>query len=119
MGLEQTIASMKERLRLELAAFGDEVVQDIRDTISQRYPPPSDAGSPPHQRSGALAAGIVATVEEFVDAAPQVTIESTAPHSRYLEKGTSKMEPRPFLAPAREKWRGIWRERAMKAVRGK
>ena len=35
----------------------------------------------------------------------KVAVESRAPYSKFLEFGTSKMLPRPFLFPATEKSR--------------
>jgi hypothetical protein len=111
LGLEQKALEMAERVKLELRAFGDEVVADIRKTIGTPYPPSSKPGEPPHKRTGELQAGIIAEVETFVDAAPAVRISSTAPHSKYVSA------TRPFLPAARAKWAGIWRERARKAIR--
>ncbi len=99
-----------------LAAFGEEVVADIRNEIAASAPPSSAPGSPPHKRTGDLQASLTSTVETFADAGPEVRIETTCPYGPLLERGTSRMEARPFLKPAREKWGQIWRETAKERI---
>ena len=61
----------------------------------------SAANTAPNNDTGALADGI-----EVAQVAPlRVLIQSTAPYSAALEFGTSKMAPRPFMAPAAVKTR--------------
>lgn len=55
----------------------------------------------PNNDSATLANGI-----EVIQVAPlRVLIQSTAPYGQSLEFGTSKMAPRPFMAPAADKTR--------------
>jgi len=57
---------------------------------------PSKPGEPPSNDSGVLARNI-----ETVQVAPlKVEVSSNAPYSVFLEYGTSKMLPRPFMGPA-------------------
>ena len=78
---------------LELAARFTETVQA---SISESSPPPSEPGEPPHLRTGALRRSV-----QIVKADPEeVVVEVSAPYGAHLEFGTSRMEPRPFVAPA-------------------
>lgn len=58
----------------------------------------SAPGEAPATDTGNLAAGII--LDKTDASKGRVTIASTAPYSRHLEFGTSKMEPRPFLRRA-------------------
>ncbi len=71
---------------------GDEIVRAVRESISTPYPPASGPGNPPHRRSGGLWRSIFATRR-----GDAVTVAASAPHGEYLERGTSRMAPRPFL----------------------
>lgn len=60
---------------------------------------PSRPGEPPNNFTGVLANNI-----ETVSVAPlTVHVTSNAPYSAALEFGTSKMEARPFMRPARDR----------------
>jgi hypothetical protein len=85
---------------LEVAEqFAQDMTEDIKDSLDTAYPPSSNPGEKPHKRSGQLQEGIVSTV---IQQGPltQVQIESTAPHSAYLESGTKHLAARPFMEPA-------------------
>lgn len=72
-----------------------------RGAISGRGHVPSRPGEPPNQDTGVLASNI-----ETTQPAPlRVRVSSNAPYSAPLEFGTSKMAPRPFMRPARDKMR--------------
>lgn len=61
----------------------------------------SSPGQAPNQDTGVLANNIEAILKEPLVA----EVSSNAPYSSPLEFGTSRMEPRPFMAPARDKER--------------
>ncbi|NML94741.1 HK97-gp10 family putative phage morphogenesis protein [Novosphingobium olei] len=62
---------------------------------------PSAPGDPPNRDTGVLQANI-----EITNPKPFVAeVSSNAPYSAALEFGTSKMEARPFMRPARDKTR--------------
>ena len=103
-GLESVIATLEEkaperiqqyvgRWLLELAA---RIVETVQESMSVSYPPPSAPGEPPHVRTGMLRRSVQIVRAELDEA----TIEVSAPYGAPLEFGTSKMEPRPFVAPA-------------------
>lgn len=63
--------------------------------------PPHQASAPgeaPAFDTGDLLRGLTVKGEETPEGAT-VTVESRAPYSVFLEKGTSKMLPRPFMMP--------------------
>ncbi len=62
---------------------------------------PSRPGEPPHNFTGHLANSIEVTQPNPL----LVRVTSQAPYSAALEFGTSKMEARPFMRPARDKTR--------------
>lgn len=60
---------------------------------------PSRPGEPPNNDTGVLANNI-----ETVQVEPlKVVVSSNAPYSAPLEFGSSRMQPRPYMAPALEK----------------
>lgn len=66
--------------------------------VSGKRHQPSKPGDPPNQDTGALANNI-----ETVQVAPLVVeVSSNAPYAAPLEFGTSRMEARPYMAPARD-----------------
>lgn len=76
-----------------MKAGSEALVAFLKETISTPYPPASDPYSPPHTRSGKLIRELYATVE-----GESLAFGDTAEHAAYLEFGTWKMLPRPFLA---------------------
>lgn len=69
-----------------------------RGSVSGKNHVPSAPGEPPNNDTGVLANNI-----ETVQVEPlRVQVSSNAPYSAALEWGTSKMEARPFMRPARD-----------------
>jgi hypothetical protein len=83
--------------RLALAGLdlaGRAMVYQIRHSISTAFPPPSAPWTPPHRRTGTLSGSI----RYYVDRTGLVLhVVAGAPYSSFLEFGTSRMAPRPFL----------------------
>lgn len=70
-------------------------------SVSGKKHEPSAPNTPPNRDTGTLQAGLeVSTPEPMV-----ARVTANAAHSSALEFGTSKMQPRPFLRPARDKVR--------------
>lgn len=98
---------LRERTIDALRELGLEMEDDLKGMLDTAYPPASTPGNPPHRRTGNLQNSIYSTVEEFVDAEPQCYVgfnQGQAPYGRYLEKGTSRMAARPFIARLKQQW---------------
>lgn len=80
--------------------------------VSGRGHVPSEPGEPPQNDSGVLANNIEVTQPEPL----VVQISSNAPYSAALEFGTSKMEARKFMRPARDRNRKEVRKRFAQQV---
>ena len=93
------------------------VVLEAQSLVSDAYPPKSMPGMPPHLRTGALKRSI-----RIDDVQPnEVTVAaggpgSFAPYAGWLEYGTSKMEPRPFMEPAGRNIEPVARDYAVDAI---
>ena len=68
----------------------------IKETIGTPYPPASTPGQPPHRRTGNLHDNLRITADTTGAGALNVW---TVPYGPFLEGGTSKMAPRPFVGP--------------------
>ena len=86
-----------------LFAGGEEIRAEAAHLITQgavsgKHHVPSAPGEPPNEDSGTLRTHI-----ETTQVAPlRVEVSSNAPYAVALEAGTSKMAPRPYMAPATE-----------------
>lgn len=89
-----------------LFAAGDIVATEAQHSItagsvSGKGHEPSRPGQPPSNDTGVLTGNI-----EVVQKSPTlVEVSSNAPYSKPLEFGTSRMDARPFMAPALDKSR--------------
>lgn len=83
------------RTRAGVEAAADFLAEKVREEISTPFPPASDPYMPPHLRSGVLRDSI-----GWVWNGDVVELGSTAEYAYFLELGTSKMAPRPFILPA-------------------
>jgi len=77
-----------------------------KPNVKKRYQT-SAAGEPPASRTGALRLHWSGTVQQTASTSNGVRIiaeiESNSPYAGYLDKGTSKMAPRPFSKRIRDK----------------
>lgn len=84
-----------------IASFGDSGIAGA--TKAQRRANPSRPGEPPHRDTSHLAQSID---YELTDGGLGAKVGSTnVEYSVYLELGTSKMAPRPYLRPALDRSR--------------
>jgi hypothetical protein len=91
---DKVMAAARKGAVAGLHLAGTVMVAEIKASLSVPYPPSSEPYAPPHRRSGDLKAGI----RYRVDAANLVVyVLSTAAWATYLEYGTSRMAPRPYL----------------------
>ncbi len=63
----------------------------------------SEAGEAPARRTGALRLQWSAGVETSNKTEIVAYIESNTPYAQYLEEGTAKMQPRPYMEKIKEK----------------
>ena len=83
------------RLNKALTLCALKVERTAKEDMS---PPPSQPGQPPAVDTGRLRASITHRIEGNV-----AFVGTTVEYAAYLEYGTSRIEPRPFLHPALEK----------------
>ena len=75
-------------------------VREARDLTSRPFPPKSEPGEPPRQRTGELKQSI--KVLDVTEAKTYVLgiFGTTIDYGRWLELGSTEMAARPFLRPA-------------------
>lgn len=83
-----------------------------RGSVSGKDHVPSAPGEAPNNDTGVLKNNIEATQPRPLVA----EVSSNAPYAAPLEFGSSRMEARPYLAPARDKLRGEVERNVAKAV---
>lgn len=69
-----------------------------RGSVSGKNHVPSKPGEYPNRDTGDLQGGL----ENRLISPTEAEVSSNAPHARPLEWGTSRMEPRPHIRPARD-----------------
>jgi hypothetical protein len=92
-----------EGVPAELAEVGRQMVEEIR--ASMPFAPDASApGEAPHSHTGRL----LASVNHYVVLDGErwtLVVEAFTAYAGYLEYGTSRVAPRPFLSPVLERWR--------------
>jgi hypothetical protein len=73
-------------------AMAEYYVERLKEDVSVEYPPPSDPYMLPHLRSGDFRESIGWRWSD-----KGIELGSDSPYARFLEEGTSKMLPRPWL----------------------
>jgi HK97 gp10 family phage protein len=75
-------------------AAAEFLARAVRAAVATPFPPPSAPLTPPHRRSSVLQNSIRAekTAEGW-------SVGSNAPYAAWLETGTRRMAPRPFMLP--------------------
>jgi len=90
---EAFMQRMEAQYDARLGRAAEIVAAKQREFINTPYPPASSPGESPHKRTGNLQAKVAVTKP-----APLVRrIGSSAFYALFLELGTRKMAPRPFL----------------------
>lgn len=72
------------------------LVWRVKHALNVPYPPASSPGEIPRRRTGRLRSSISYDINKH---RLIVNVRAGAPYWKYLERGTSKMEARPFLRP--------------------
>lgn len=93
-----------------LGAVGEEMVADIKATLSADSDGPATAGAPPRRDTGELVDSIQFDVASEAGG-ESLTVSTDCPYAPFLEEGDH-----PFMLPAFEKWADVVTERVAKAV---
>jgi len=83
---------------------GKQMVAEIKKSINTAFPPASRPGRPPHRRTGNLQKSIDYWVDKKTFHV-QIGPNTDALYGIWLEEGTVKMDPRPYLEPVAKRWR--------------
>lgn len=95
MSAESWFQNFENELSKRIDEVGRYIVDRIKEDIDIPYPPPSAPYEPPHKRTGYLQRNVLSER----DSSKNLRIRSEAEYSSYLEHGTKKMAPRPFMHP--------------------
>lgn len=108
--------ALAEELEFQAKEIAEDAIFSIKDgATSGKSHIPAPPGEPPNEDTGDLSSSIrpLEVVETPADVRTGVIADSG--HALYQERGTSRMEPRPFLEPAAERHR----EDALRALHGR
>lgn len=83
----------------DLARRAVNVETQAKINLNQSFPPASVPGEPPHKRSGRLQTSVTWQLGQD-SIGLYAIIGSNVEYAEYLELGTDKMAPRPWLRPA-------------------
>lgn len=97
--LELILRTTPENGERALRMVAEEMVTDIKLSFGTS---PSAPGEPPGVDTGTLKGGIMATP----DGPGRILIHDQVEYGVYLEFGTERMDPRPWMTPVFEAWRG-------------
>jgi HK97 gp10 family phage protein len=96
---QKTRVALERALAPAMERAADYMVGVTKIMISTPYPPSSTPGDPPHMRTGDLMRSIQQNKRGRTYVISAGTDGGTASYASYLEYGTSKMAPRPFMRP--------------------
>lgn len=102
-GVDEAVVKVANAAKEGIARATLSVLRDSKISVNQSYPPASTPGEPPHKRTGNLLSRID---HEFDNDGLVGRVGSNLDYARFLELGTEKMEPRPYLRPAMDRAAG-------------
>ncbi len=77
----------------------EDMLNEIKSSINIPYPPPSQPGEPPHKRTGDLQSSFRINKRDSGTEIVREIITDEMKLANWLEYGTERMEPRPFILP--------------------
>lgn len=96
-------AFLERRLPRAMEALGIRAAGLITQELDTPFPPASKPGESPHKRTGNLQAGVSHAEsregDEYVTRLTSARAEGSPDVPIFLEKGTYKMAPRPYMVP--------------------
>lgn len=101
--LGKTIAQCCATIQREAQESMRDTAIDYSKTYGKKGHHPSQEGNPPAVDTGTLRRSITYTVDEKNLVGYVGSVLNDPPYGVYLEYGTSRMKPRPWLKPATEK----------------
>jgi hypothetical protein len=100
------MARLNSAATQEMQSIGGEVLDDFRERVAEEFPPPSEPGTPPHQRTGEYRDGFYSRIDDAPEKDQvELDVGNPAVLSRWLEFGTVKMQPRQHFQPVFDDWR--------------
>lgn len=89
-------------LAARLHTYGKQVEQNAKRSMRDGGNPhvPSNPGEPPHIDTKTLHESITTETQRMPNGEVETRVGTNVAYGRYLEIGTSKMKPRPWLRPA-------------------
>lgn len=98
-------ATIRRGVASILNRVGVAMQKDVKELISEPYPPASQWGEPPHRRTGLLRAGVLMKPATLEDLSVEVGYDHTPPYALVLElmagePGAARQLNRPHLRPA-------------------
>lgn len=93
MSIEEVKAAVTAKLEAGIGAMAAQLEDAIREKVSEHFPPASEPGEPPHERTNY--ADTITTEQSGTEA----RVGSDSPHALFLEIGTERMAARPHIVP--------------------
>lgn len=100
----ELLAKIQKDWVQKLNKVGILLTNEVKKELGLVYPPASEAGEPPHLRTGELRRSIAWEVDE-TDL--KVRVGTNKNYAGFLERGTTLMDARPFLKPVAEANAGV------------
>lgn len=132
LALKKTFRAIRAEVRRELQRGALRIEATAAESIIEQTPggrsypsrgrkgrmhTASPPGSPPNADTGELHTGITTVTTADTPSRVEVQTGTNTPYAAYLEFGTSKMEPRPFMGPAFDQHVAGTRDRVRAAVK--
>ena len=98
--VKTTIRNLEKHFDRPLARAAHFMAGVAKEMVRIPYPPSSAPWAPPHLRTGALRQGITSFKVKRLQYVIQASaVKGTHNYAVYLEFGTKRMKPRPFMRP--------------------